>query len=116
MSTTGIDESEGQCPLILNLYLGQLFYLACSSSHLYGSGLSFKLFSLHSKLFKNCALWPKASLKRWLGPQVDWFVPQVIQRRYLVPQGIATALLQLLRSFMDLSLYTNLQSRSKRKA
>jgi hypothetical protein len=77
MSTTGVDENEGQCPLILYIYLGQLFYLACCSSHLYDGVLSLKLLSLHSKLSKDCILWLKVSLKWWLGPQVAWLVPQV---------------------------------------
>jgi hypothetical protein len=50
MSTTGIDESKGQCPLTLYLYPRDLFYPACDSSHLYGGGLSLKLLNLHSKL------------------------------------------------------------------
>jgi hypothetical protein len=91
MSKIDVDESEGQCPSILYLYRGQLFYFACNSSHLYG--LSLKLLSLYSKLFKNCALWPKAFLKRWFGPQVAWLIVQVIQTRYFVPQGTATTLL-----------------------
>jgi hypothetical protein len=56
MSTTGVDESEGQCSSTLCLYHGQLFYLICSSSHLYGGDLSLKLLSLHSKLFKDYVL------------------------------------------------------------
>jgi hypothetical protein len=64
MSTTDIDENEGQCPLTLYLYLGQLFYVACGSSHLYSGGLSLKLFNLHSKLSKDYALWSK----KWFEP------------------------------------------------
>jgi hypothetical protein len=56
MSTTGVDESERQCPSTLYSYPRHLFYLACGSSHLYGGGLSLKLLNLHSKLFKGCAL------------------------------------------------------------
>jgi hypothetical protein len=70
MSITDVDKNEEQCPSTLYLYHGQLFLLACGSSHLYGGGLSLKIMSLHSKLSKDCVLWPKASLKRWLGPQV----------------------------------------------
>jgi hypothetical protein len=77
MSAIDIDESEGQSPLTLYLYSRHLFYLACGSSHLYGSSLSLKLLSLHSKLSKGCALRPKASLKRWIGPQVTWLAFQV---------------------------------------
>jgi hypothetical protein len=77
MSTIGVDESEKQYPSILYLYLRYLFYLACGLSHLQGSGLSLKLLSLYSKLFKGYALRPKASLKRWLGPQVAWFALQI---------------------------------------
>jgi hypothetical protein len=77
MSITGIDKSEEQCPSIFYLYHIQLFYSACGSSHLYCGGLSLKFLSLHSKLSKDCALWPKTSLKRWLGPQVVWLVYQV---------------------------------------
>jgi hypothetical protein len=70
MSITGVDESGEQYPSTLYLYSRHLFYLTCNLSHLYGSGLSFKLLSLHSKLFKGCALRLKASLKWWLGPQL----------------------------------------------
>jgi hypothetical protein len=56
MSTIGVDESKGQCLSTLYLYFGQLFYLACDSSHLYGGGLSLKLLNLHSKLSKDYAL------------------------------------------------------------
>jgi hypothetical protein len=68
MSTTGVDESEGQCQSTLYLYPKYLFYLACVSSHLYGCDLNLKLLGLHSKLSKGCVLKSKASLKRWLGP------------------------------------------------
>jgi hypothetical protein len=64
MNTTGVDEYEGQRLLILYLYFKQLYDL--------------KLLSLHSKLPKAYALWSKTSLKRWLGPQVTWLVPQVL--------------------------------------
>jgi hypothetical protein len=77
MNVTSVDESEEKYPPTLYLYLEQLFYLACSSNHFYGDGLSLKLLNLHSKLFKDCALWPNASLKLWLGPQIAWFVPQL---------------------------------------
>jgi hypothetical protein len=77
MSTTDVDKNDGQCSLTLYLYPKHLFYLTCGSSHLYGGGLSLKLLSLHSKLFKGCALRPKASLKWWLGPQVAWLTFQV---------------------------------------
>ena len=70
MNATSIDESEDQYPPTLYLYLEQLFYLACSSNQFYGDGLSFKLLNLHSKLFKDCALWLKAFLKQCLGPQI----------------------------------------------
>jgi hypothetical protein len=43
----------------------------------YGDGLSLKLLSLYSKLSKDCTLWSKASLKRWLEPQIVWLVFQV---------------------------------------
>jgi hypothetical protein len=99
MSTTSVDKNEGQYPSTLYSYPEQLFYLAYSSSHLYGCSLSLKLLSLHFKPFKDCALWSKASLKRWLGPQVARLVFQVIQRQYLVPQGTTTSLPQLFRSF-----------------
>jgi hypothetical protein len=46
MSTTDVDESEGQCPSTFYLYPRHLFYLAYNSSYLYGGGLSLKLFSL----------------------------------------------------------------------
>jgi hypothetical protein len=75
MNTTSIDKSEGQYPSILYLYLKQLHYFACDSSHLYADGLSLKLLNLYSKMCKCYALWPKTSLKRWLGPQVTWHVP-----------------------------------------
>jgi hypothetical protein len=78
MNTTGVDEYEGQRLLILYLYFKQLYDLAYDSSHPYGGGLSLKLLSLHSKLPKAYALWSKTSLKRWLGPQVTWLVPQVL--------------------------------------
>jgi hypothetical protein len=55
-STTGVDDSEGQCLLTLYLYPRHLFYLTCSSSHLQGGSLSLKLLSLHYKLSKDCAL------------------------------------------------------------
>jgi hypothetical protein len=74
MSTIGVDENEGQCPSTFYLYPEQLYYLTCGSSHLYGGGLSLKLLNLQSKLSKGYALWPKASLKRWLGLQVVWHV------------------------------------------
>jgi hypothetical protein len=78
MSTIDVDENEEQYPSIFYLYPVQLFYLICGSSHLYGGGgLSLKFFSLHIKLSKNYAFWPKASLKRWLGPQVASLVLQV---------------------------------------
>ena len=96
MSIIDVDERERQCPLTLYLYLKQLCYLACDSSHLYGGGLRFKLLNLHSKLPKNYALWTKTSLKWWFRPQVAWFAPQVIQKRYLVPQGTTIALPQFL--------------------
>jgi hypothetical protein len=35
------------------------------------------LLSLHSKLFKGCALRSKASLKQWLWPQITWLALQV---------------------------------------
>jgi hypothetical protein len=70
MNTTSIDESEGQHPSTFYLYPTQLFYLACSLSHLYGRGLSLKFLNLHSKLSKNCTLWLKAALRRWFGPQI----------------------------------------------
>ena len=77
MNTTGIDGSEGQCPLTLYLYPKYLFYLTYGSSHLYGGGLSLKLLSLYSNLSEDGALRPKASLKWWLGPQATWLVLQV---------------------------------------
>jgi hypothetical protein len=77
MSTIGVNESEKQYPSTLYLYPTHLFYITCGSSHLYGGGLSLKLLSLYSKLSKSCALRSKASLKRWLGPQVAWFALQV---------------------------------------
>jgi hypothetical protein len=77
MSTSGVDGNERQCPSILYLYPKHLLYLACSSSHLYGGGLSLKLLSLYSKLSEDYALRPKASLKRWLEPQVAWLVLQI---------------------------------------
>jgi hypothetical protein len=51
MYIIGVDESEGQCLQTFYLYPRHLFYLACSSSHLYGTGLSFKLLNLYSKLY-----------------------------------------------------------------
>jgi hypothetical protein len=118
MCIIDVDENEEQCPSIIYLYPGQLFYLAYNSSLLHGGGLSLNLLSFHFKLSKDCTLWPKASLKRWLGPQVAWLILQVIQRRYLVLQGTATAtaLLQLLRYFLDLSKHSNLQLGSNPKA
>jgi hypothetical protein len=64
MSTTGVDESEGGT---LHLYPRPLFYFACGSSHLYGGGLSLKLFSLYPKLFKGCALSCLACIPSRLG-------------------------------------------------
>jgi hypothetical protein len=69
MSTT-VDENKGQCTLTLCLYLKQLYYFACGSSHMFGGGLSLKLLSLYSKLPKIYALWSKTSLQRWLRPQI----------------------------------------------
>jgi hypothetical protein len=64
MSTIGVDKNEGQCPLTFYLYPRQLLYLVCGLGHLFGGGLNLKLLSLHFKLFKDCALWSNASLKR----------------------------------------------------
>jgi hypothetical protein len=77
MNTTSVGESDGKSTSTLYLYLEHLYYLACGSSHLYGGGLSLRLFSLHFKLSKGSALKPKTSLKRWFGPQVTWLALQV---------------------------------------
>jgi hypothetical protein len=77
MSIIGINANEGQYPSTLYLYFGYIFYLTCGSSHLYGDGLSLKLLNWHSKLIKDCILWPKAFLKRWFGPRVAWLVLRI---------------------------------------
>jgi hypothetical protein len=112
MSTTGVEENKEQYPWTLYLYPRHLFYLPCSSSHLYGSSLSLKLLSLYSKLFKGCALRPKASIKRWFGYQVAWLAFQVdLACTPSYPKAVPwgnTALRQLFRSFYNLIWYNNL--------